>query len=298
MSSSAARLYEEDFLRWTEEQSSALRDAARIGTNLPLDWENLVEEVESSGRSQRHELRRRIAVILEHLLKLERSPAADPRRGWMETIARQRSDSELVLNDSPSLKGDVARIIAEESSRVARLTSRMLRLYGEDVGNIAPPTYTEEQVLGDWYPGDLLAPPPRSQGRESGGSCPSRGACGRTRRPDRTKRRSSARHWGHRRCRCRRPLCGNSTRTARAHCPENRNRRRGSRGRCRDAPGPRAPAGSAPSRRVRGAASGCPRSSRLRCPSTCRAFLSCRSRTPAGLAPSPASGHCDSATTG
>ena len=160
MSSSAARLYEEDFLRWTEEQSSALRDAARIGTNLPLDWENLAEEVESSGRSQRHELRRRIAVILEHLLKLERSPAADPRRGWMEAIARQRSDIELVLNDSPSLKGDVARIIAEESSRVARLTSHVLRLYREDVGNIAPPTYTEEQVLGDWYPGDLLAPPP------------------------------------------------------------------------------------------------------------------------------------------
>ena len=57
MSNSAARLYEEDFVRWTEEQSSALRDAARNGTNLPLDWENLAEEVESSGRSQRHELR-------------------------------------------------------------------------------------------------------------------------------------------------------------------------------------------------------------------------------------------------
>jgi hypothetical protein len=160
MSTSAARLYEQDFVRWTEEQSSALRDAARLGTNLPLDWENLAEEVESLGRSQRHELRSRIAVILEHLLKLERSPAADPRRGWMESIARERSEIELVLNDSPSLKGDVARMIAQESPRVARLTSRVLRLHGEEVGNIAPPTYTEEQVLGDWYPGDLLAPPP------------------------------------------------------------------------------------------------------------------------------------------
>jgi Domain of unknown function DUF29 len=160
MSGSAARLYEEDFVRWTEEQSSALRDAARIGTNLPLDWENLAEEIESLGRSQRRELRSRIAVILEHLLKLERSPAADPRRGWMETIARERAEIELVLNDSPSLKGDVARMIAEESARVARLTSRVFRLHGEDVGNIAPPTYTEEQVLGAWYPGDPLAPPP------------------------------------------------------------------------------------------------------------------------------------------
>jgi len=78
----------------------------------------------------------------------------------METIARERSEIELALNDSPSLKGDVARMIAEESSRVARLTSRVLRLHGENVGNIAPPTYTEEQVLGDWYPGDPLAPPP------------------------------------------------------------------------------------------------------------------------------------------
>ena len=78
----------------------------------------------------------------------------------METIARERSKIELVLNGSPSLKADVARMIAEESSRVTRLTSRVLRLHGEDVGNIAPPTYTKEQVLGDWYPGNFLASTP------------------------------------------------------------------------------------------------------------------------------------------
>ena len=39
MSGNAARLYEEDFVRWTEEQSSVLREAARLGTKLPLDWE-------------------------------------------------------------------------------------------------------------------------------------------------------------------------------------------------------------------------------------------------------------------
>ena len=75
MSGSATQLYERDFVRWTEEQSRALRDAAGIGTNLPLDWENLAEEIESLGQSQRHELRSRIAVILEHLLKLEHSTA-------------------------------------------------------------------------------------------------------------------------------------------------------------------------------------------------------------------------------
>src|SRR5437763_16114365 len=104
MSGSAVQLYEEDFVRWTEQQSNALRAAAGLGTNLPLDWENLAEEIESLGRSLRHELRSRIAVILEHLLKLEHSRAIDPRRGWIETIVRERSEIELLLAENPSLR--------------------------------------------------------------------------------------------------------------------------------------------------------------------------------------------------
>jgi predicted YcjX-like family ATPase len=62
-------LYDEDFVRWTEEQAAALRQAKR--SNLPLDWENLAEEIESLGRSDRRELRLQITRILRHLLKLE-----------------------------------------------------------------------------------------------------------------------------------------------------------------------------------------------------------------------------------
>ena len=47
----AAQLYEKDFVRWTEQQATALRDAASLSTNLPLDWENLAEEIDSLGRS-------------------------------------------------------------------------------------------------------------------------------------------------------------------------------------------------------------------------------------------------------
>ncbi len=100
----AAQLYEKDFVRWTEQQAAALRDAASLRTNLPLDWENLAEEIDSLGRSQKRELRSRIAVIIAHLIKLECSPAVDPRARWMETIGRERSDVELLLDDSPSLR--------------------------------------------------------------------------------------------------------------------------------------------------------------------------------------------------
>jgi len=158
VSDSAARLYEKDFVRWTEQQSGALREASRFPTNLPLDWENLAEEIESLGRSQRRELRSRLMAILQHLLKLEHSPAPDPRHGWMDTIERERSEIELLLEDSPSLKREVARMIAVEAPRAARLAARALFRQGEEIGDLAVPNYTEEQVLGGWFPG--ASPPP------------------------------------------------------------------------------------------------------------------------------------------
>ena len=158
MSGSAAQLYQEDFVRWTEQQSSALREAAGVGTNLPLDWENLAEEIESLGASQRRELRSRIAVILEHLMKLEHSPAIDPRTGRMETISRERLNVEYLLQDSPSLRGELGPMIVKLTPRVARLATASLFGYGETVKQLPLPSYTEDQVLGDWFP-EVSRPP-------------------------------------------------------------------------------------------------------------------------------------------
>jgi hypothetical protein len=67
---------------------------------------NLAEEIESLGTSQRRELRSRIDVILEHLIKLEKSLAIAPSAGWLSTIGRERSSVEYLLADSPSLKSE------------------------------------------------------------------------------------------------------------------------------------------------------------------------------------------------
>jgi len=161
MAGSSALLYDQDFVRWTEEQGDALRQAACNGTNLPLDWENLAEEVESLGRSERNALRSRIAVILEHLLKLQFSPALDLRPGWMDTIERERASIERLLEDSPSLRSELAGMIAAEAPRAAHLAARSLERHGEiepaETARLRPPDYTVDQVLGDWFP-DLSAP--------------------------------------------------------------------------------------------------------------------------------------------
>jgi hypothetical protein len=160
MSDNIARLYEEDFVRWTEQQSRSLREAGQLGTNLPLDWENLAEEIESLGRSQRHELRSRLAVILEHLIKLEHSPAVDPRAGWVDTIGRERLNIEDLLEGSPSLRRELPTMIERLKARIARLAATSLFGHGETVQQLPVPDYTEDQVLGDWFPG--ATPPPAS----------------------------------------------------------------------------------------------------------------------------------------
>jgi Domain of unknown function DUF29 len=84
------QLYNQDFVLWTKQQATALRRAK--GSNLPLDWVNLAEEIESLGISQRTRLNSRLRRILHHLFKLEASPAADPRTGWRATIRDARAE--------------------------------------------------------------------------------------------------------------------------------------------------------------------------------------------------------------
>lgn len=140
-------LYDEDFVRWTEVQAEGLRRAASQRSDLPLDWDNLAEEVASLGRSQRRELRSRIAVIIEHLLKLAHSPSAEPRSGWIETVGRERREVERLLEDSPSLRGEIDRLVALEGPRTAAFVAEATRSFaGEQAA------FTEEQVLGDWFP--------------------------------------------------------------------------------------------------------------------------------------------------
>jgi len=152
----ARSLYDEDFVAWSKQQAEALRAAARAGSNLRLDWEHLAEEVESLGSSERRALHSQIQRIIRHLLKLEYSPAVEPRRLWVETVDDARSEIELVLEMSPSLRNEVEAIVKAELARGARGAIRDLQKYGEvdaaGISRIRRARYTVDQVLGDWFP--------------------------------------------------------------------------------------------------------------------------------------------------
>jgi hypothetical protein len=96
----ARLLYDQDILLWVEDTVTKLK--ARDFANLDLD--NLIEEVESLGISQRKELLSRLVTLLEHILKRMYVDIPNDYNGWERTIRNQRVQLELLFKDAPSLK--------------------------------------------------------------------------------------------------------------------------------------------------------------------------------------------------
>jgi hypothetical protein len=147
--------YDLDVYAWSQQQGELLRRLAageRVN-DADLDWPNIAEEIETVGRSERAALRSHIANVIEHLIKLQASPAMEPRAGWQDTIDRARSEIQSLLEDSPSLRPIVANIIARELPKARRFAGTVLTRHGEaprvDLQTIA---YSDDQVLGDWFP--------------------------------------------------------------------------------------------------------------------------------------------------
>lgn len=151
-------LYDRDFVLWTEEQAAALRRAEAAHTNLPLDWENLAEEIESLGKSQPRELASQVRRVLRHLLKLAVSPAEVPRSGWRASIIDACDEIEQVLEQSPSLRRRIATIVERQRGVAGRLAAADLEEHGELTpaarDRINRMNFTAEQILDDWFPGE------------------------------------------------------------------------------------------------------------------------------------------------
>jgi len=96
---SANSLYNVDFYGWANQQSALLE----AGNFTQLDQENLIEEIQSMGRSVQRELESRLEVLLMHLLKW---CFQTELRGnsWRLTIEEQRRKITRLINKNPSLK--------------------------------------------------------------------------------------------------------------------------------------------------------------------------------------------------
>ncbi|MEP6567904.1 MAG: DUF29 domain-containing protein [Mesorhizobium sp.] len=90
---------ETDYAQWCAEQGALLRE----GRLSDLDRENLAEEIESLGRSDKREIGNRLGTLLLHLLKWQ-FQAERRKAGWLLTIREQRHQIGKLIEESPSLK--------------------------------------------------------------------------------------------------------------------------------------------------------------------------------------------------
>jgi hypothetical protein len=132
--------YEEDFALWSAEQAALLR-AGRFDR---VDLENVAEEIESLGRSDKHQIKSRLQVLLMHLLKWQRQP--DNRsRSWASTIRDQREAILDLIEESPSLAPYPASILAQCYPRARLKASEETTIYLDLFPETCP--YTIEQIL-------------------------------------------------------------------------------------------------------------------------------------------------------
>ncbi len=96
-------LYKEDYYGWLRENVRLIREKKFS----EIDADNLIEELESMGKSEKRELSSRLTVLLLNLIKWQYQ-AVKRSTSWRNTIAVQRIDIRELLDDSPSLETEVS----------------------------------------------------------------------------------------------------------------------------------------------------------------------------------------------
>jgi Domain of unknown function DUF29 len=98
-------LYETDFYAWTRQQARLLRERRWDD----VDLENVAEEIETLGRSDKRQIESRLRVLMAHLLKWKYQPGLRSP-SWSGTITDERLRIEDMLKESPSLKRYPAKV--------------------------------------------------------------------------------------------------------------------------------------------------------------------------------------------
>ena len=139
-------LYETDVVAWSEEQSALLR----AGKLSALDIENIADEVEDVGKSERRALSSRMTVLLAHLLKWAYQ---GERRGasWRGTIKEQRAEVLDILDEAPSLRARMADPVWMERTW-SKALGRAMSETGSDAFPEACPWSVDQILDPDFLP--------------------------------------------------------------------------------------------------------------------------------------------------
>jgi hypothetical protein len=135
-----AAKYDTDFYAWTQDTAQAIRERRWSD----LDTENLLEEIESMGKSERRGIESRVEILLSHLLRQQYQPEKHTR-SWDLTIKEQRMKVSQLFEENPSLRRRAEELI-ERAYKIARLRASREAHVSEDVFPVACP-WSEAEIL-------------------------------------------------------------------------------------------------------------------------------------------------------
>jgi Domain of unknown function DUF29 len=101
-------IYDKDYYLWIETTAKQLQERKF----LEIDIDNLVEEIESMGRSEKSALKSNLVVVLIHLLKWQYQSSLRSN-SWKSSIREHRRRLRDALQDSPSLKPYLIEVFGE-----------------------------------------------------------------------------------------------------------------------------------------------------------------------------------------
>lgn len=120
--------YEDDFYAWTNDQADLLKKKEFER----LDMENLIEEIESLGNSNKFSLESYLIILLLHKLKLEYHPKNDEykynTRSWSISVGNSEDAILLIVEYSPSLKKQLRIILNQAYKKALKKASRETNL--------------------------------------------------------------------------------------------------------------------------------------------------------------------------
>jgi hypothetical protein len=141
-----SNLYNEDFYLWIETTAKQLKN----GNFSEIDLANLIEEIESMGRSEKRALKSNLLVLLMHLLKYKYQPKKCSN-SWLSTIFEHRRRLKEELTESPSLKNYFLEIF-NECYQDARKQASLETGLSLDTFPIDSPFTIDESLNQDYLP--------------------------------------------------------------------------------------------------------------------------------------------------
>ncbi|MFO0053936.1 MAG: DUF29 domain-containing protein [Dolichospermum sp.] len=141
-------LYDQDYYLWIRTTINQLR----TGQFSAVDLENLLEELETIGRSEKRAIESLLTKLLVHLLKLKCWDSERERNQghWLGEIRTFRREIKHELKDSPSLKPYILEIF-DECYQDARLEASDRSQLPLDIFPLIP-IASLAQILYDWLP--------------------------------------------------------------------------------------------------------------------------------------------------